>query len=123
MYCILFLCELLLLKKILFVKIACCLEDSQCSPCVWQLVRILKKSFKQYLNSQLYPQKYQKQTASFTSEFSSQGIRIVFSDGSRIIYRLSGTGSSGATVRVYIESYEPDESKHGLDAQVKQRPT
>jgi len=39
-------------------------------------------------------------------------------DGSRIIYRLSGTGSAGATIRVYVESYEPDESKHLLDAQV-----
>ncbi|PAA76928.1 hypothetical protein BOX15_Mlig002733g1, partial [Macrostomum lignano] len=37
---------------------------------------------------------------------SNQGVRVVFSDGSRIIYRLSGTGSSGATIRVYIEQYE-----------------
>eukprot|EP00899_Mesostigma_viride_P001343 jgi/Mesvir1/11209/Mv03060-RA.2 len=46
-----------------------------------------------------------------------QGIRFVFSDGSRIIFRLSGTGSSGATVRMYIEQYEPDTAKHGMDAQ------
>lgn len=38
--------------------------------------------------------------------FSQQGLRIIFSDGSRIIYRLSGTGSDGATVRIYIDSYE-----------------
>ncbi|XP_047102499.1 phosphoglucomutase [Schistocerca piceifrons] len=38
---------------------------------------------------------------------TKQGIRVLFEDGSRIVYRLSGTGSSGATVRVYIESYEP----------------
>ena len=37
-----------------------------------------------------------------------QGIRIGFEDGARIIYRLSGTGTSGATLRVYIESYSSD---------------
>ena len=37
-----------------------------------------------------------------------QGLRIVFEDGSRIVMRLSGTGSSGATVRLYIDSYEKD---------------
>jgi phosphoglucomutase len=47
-----------------------------------------------------------------------QGIRIGFSDGSRIVFRLSGTGTQGATVRVYLESYEGDASKHNLDAQV-----
>lgn len=35
-----------------------------------------------------------------------QGIRVIFEDGSRIIYRLSGTGSHGATVRIYFEQYE-----------------
>lgn len=35
-----------------------------------------------------------------------QGIRLIFEDGSRIIYRLSGTGSHGATVRIYFEQYE-----------------
>ena len=38
----------------------------------------------------------------------SQGIRLLFADGSRIVYRLSGTGTAGATLRVYIERYEPD---------------
>jgi phosphoglucomutase len=37
---------------------------------------------------------------------TNQGLRIIFEDGSRIIMRLSGTGSSGATVRMYIEAYE-----------------
>lgn len=37
---------------------------------------------------------------------TKQGLRIIFEDGSRIILRLSGTGSSGATVRMYIEAYE-----------------
>jgi len=36
----------------------------------------------------------------------NQGIRFIFKDGSRIIYRLSGTGSSGATIRVYFDAYE-----------------
>eukprot|EP00238_Polyblepharides_amylifera_P012424 CAMPEP_0196578810 /NCGR_PEP_ID=MMETSP1081-20130531/7631_1 /TAXON_ID=36882 /ORGANISM="Pyramimonas amylifera, Strain CCMP720" /LENGTH=616 /DNA_ID=CAMNT_0041898139 /DNA_START=774 /DNA_END=2624 /DNA_ORIENTATION=+ len=49
---------------------------------------------------------------------TKQGLRFVFTDGSRFIFRLSGTGSSGATVRLYIEQYEEDTSKHGLDAQV-----
>jgi phosphoglucomutase len=47
----------------------------------------------------------------------NQGMRICFQDGSRIIYRLSGTGTEGATLRVYLESYEEDTAKHHLDAQ------
>lgn len=46
-----------------------------------------------------------------------QGIRIGFSDGARIVYRLSGTGTVGATLRVYIESYEPDQTRQHLDTQ------
>lgn len=46
-----------------------------------------------------------------------QGIRVGFTDGSRIVLRLSGTGTQGATLRVYLESYEPDSTKHNLDAQ------
>ncbi|HCB11950.1 MAG TPA: alpha-D-glucose phosphate-specific phosphoglucomutase [Gammaproteobacteria bacterium] len=46
-----------------------------------------------------------------------QGIRIGYKDGSRIVYRLSGTGTEGATLRVYIEAYEPDPAKHDLDTQ------
>ncbi|AZO09158.1 alpha-D-glucose phosphate-specific phosphoglucomutase [Mesorhizobium sp. M3A.F.Ca.ET.080.04.2.1] len=47
----------------------------------------------------------------------NQGIRILFEGGSRVVFRLSGTGTSGATLRVYIERYEPDKSRHGLDTQ------
>ena len=36
----------------------------------------------------------------------NQGIRVLFTDGSRVVFRLSGTAGSGATVRVYIEKYE-----------------
>ncbi|MDH4052673.1 MAG: alpha-D-glucose phosphate-specific phosphoglucomutase [Rubrivivax sp.] len=48
---------------------------------------------------------------------SHQGLRIGFADGSRIVYRLSGTGTSGATLRVYIERYEADPARHALDTQ------
>ncbi|KAI4351835.1 hypothetical protein L6164_006145 [Bauhinia variegata] len=56
------------------------------------------------------------------SVVSKQGVRFVFTDGSRIIFRLSGTGSAGATIRVYIEQFEPDASKHDLDAQTALKP-
>jgi phosphoglucomutase len=46
-----------------------------------------------------------------------QGLRILFDDGSRIVFRLSGTGTQGATIRIYIEAFEPDVAKHHLDAQ------
>jgi len=48
----------------------------------------------------------------------NQGVRILFTDDSRIVFRLSGTGTEGATLRIYLEAYEPDASKHHLDAQV-----
>ncbi|ESZ29739.1 alpha-D-glucose phosphate-specific phosphoglucomutase [Mesorhizobium sp. L2C084A000] len=46
-----------------------------------------------------------------------QGIRVLFEGGSRVVFRLSGTGTSGATLRVYIERYESDKSRHDLDTQ------
>ena len=47
-----------------------------------------------------------------------QGIRVLFQCGSRIVFRLSGTGTEGATIRIYLEAYEPDVQQHHLDAQV-----
>lgn len=47
----------------------------------------------------------------------NQGIYVKFDDGSRIVVRLSGTGSSGATIRLYVERHETDSSKYGMDAQ------
>ncbi|MFP5507293.1 MAG: alpha-D-glucose phosphate-specific phosphoglucomutase [Gammaproteobacteria bacterium] len=47
----------------------------------------------------------------------NQGIRIGFTDGSRIVFRLSGTGTEGATLRVYLERYEADPAQQGLDSQ------
>ena len=46
-----------------------------------------------------------------------QGIRILFEGGSRIVMRLSGTGTEGATLRVYIERYEPKDGRLDLDTQ------
>lgn len=51
------------------------------------------------------------------STATGQGIRLVFTDGSRIVFRLSGTGTSGATLRVYLERYEPDPARHDQDTQ------
>lgn len=51
------------------------------------------------------------------STSQNQGIRISFTDGSRIVFRLSGTGTQGATLRLYLERYEPNIAKHGLDPQ------
>jgi phosphoglucomutase len=48
---------------------------------------------------------------------SRQGVRIIMSDGSRIVFRLSGTGTEGATIRVYLERYEADPGRHALDTQ------
>ncbi|MCJ8055527.1 alpha-D-glucose phosphate-specific phosphoglucomutase [Shinella curvata] len=47
----------------------------------------------------------------------NQGIRILFVGGSRVVFRLSGTGTSGATLRVYIERFEPDAARHAIDTQ------
>ncbi len=46
-----------------------------------------------------------------------QGIRIIFEDGSRIVFRLSGTGTQGATLRIYLEKYESDCSKFNTPTQ------
>jgi phosphoglucomutase len=46
-----------------------------------------------------------------------QGIRILFAGGSRLVVRLSGTGTAGATIRIYLERYEADNSKHDLETQ------
>lgn len=52
----------------------------------------------------------------------NQGIRIGFTDGSRMVFRLSGTGTQGATLRLYLESYEPNAAKHSVDPQEALRP-
>ena len=49
---------------------------------------------------------------------SHQGVRLVFADDARIVFRLSGTGTTGATLRVYLEKYEADPAKHRLPTQM-----
>ncbi|EJT72809.1 phosphoglucomutase [Gaeumannomyces tritici R3-111a-1] len=48
---------------------------------------------------------------------SNQGLYVCFSSGSRIVVRLSGTGSSGATIRLYVEQHTSDASTYEQDAQ------
>jgi phosphoglucomutase len=48
---------------------------------------------------------------------TAQGIRIGLASGSRVVFRLSGTGTEGATLRVYLERFEPDAAKHGVETQ------
>jgi phosphoglucomutase len=51
------------------------------------------------------------------SKSEHQGLRIFFEGGARLVLRLSGTGTSGATLRVYMEYYEQNQSLHDLDPQ------
>ena len=53
---------------------------------------------------------------------TKQGIRIGFDDGARIVFRLSGTGTEGATLRVYLERFEPDPARQGADTQAALAP-
>jgi phosphoglucomutase len=48
-----------------------------------------------------------------------QGVRVFFDNGARAVFRLSGTGTEGATLRVYLETFEPDVERHGLDPQIE----
>ena len=56
------------------------------------------------------------------SSSAKQGVRIGFKDGSRIVVRLSGTGTVGATLRLYLERYEPPHGQHDLDTQAALAP-
>ncbi|MDZ7892139.1 MAG: alpha-D-glucose phosphate-specific phosphoglucomutase [Rhodoferax sp.] len=51
-----------------------------------------------------------------------QGVRVVLADGSRVVFRLSGTGTEGATLRVYLERHEPDAARHDIPAQEALQP-
>lgn len=51
------------------------------------------------------------------SRSERQGIRLIFDDGARIVFRLSGTGTEGATLRVYLEQHEPDPARHDRPVQ------
>ena len=52
----------------------------------------------------------------------NQGLYVRFSDGSRIVFRLSGTGSSGATIRLYVEKYSKDTKEYERDTQEGLKP-
>ncbi len=52
----------------------------------------------------------------------NQGLRILFEGGARLVFRLSGTGTSGATLRVYMERHEPDPALHQQEAQAALAP-
>jgi len=56
------------------------------------------------------------------SRSERQGIRVGLEGGSRLVFRLSGTGTEGATLRIYLESYEPDPAKHGQETQEAMTP-
>jgi phosphoglucomutase len=53
---------------------------------------------------------------------TGQGLRVGFDSGARIVLRLSGTGTEGATLRVYLEAFEPDATKHGIETQAALAP-
>ena len=48
------------------------------------------------------------------SRSEKQGVRILLEDGSRVVFRLSGTGTEGATLRLYLERYEADPARHDV---------
>ena len=56
------------------------------------------------------------------SRSESQGVRIGLEGGSRLVFRLSGTGTQGATLRVYLESFESDSAKHDRETQETMQP-
>jgi len=56
------------------------------------------------------------------SRAERQGVRLIFEDGARIVFRLSGTGTEGATLRVYLERYEADPAQHTLETQAALAP-
>ncbi len=56
------------------------------------------------------------------SRSDKQGVRILLEDGSRAVFRLSGTGTEGATLRLYLERYVADPSLHGVPEQVALAP-
>jgi phosphoglucomutase len=51
-----------------------------------------------------------------------QGLRVFFADDSRFVLRLSGTGTEGATLRVYLERFEPEPARHGIETQAALQP-
>ena len=69
------------------------------------LPSLINKDYNGYIVSQAYPFIYNDPVDNTSTK---NGLIIHFTNGSRIVYRLSGTGTSGATLRVYIERYVTD---------------
>lgn len=80
-----------------------------------QTSALIGKSFGDYQITQCDDFSYTDPVDNSITE--KQGIRILFSNESRIVYRLSGTGTEGATLRVYIERYVTDTTQHDMDTQ------
>lgn len=52
--------------------------------------------------------------------FFFQGLRIIFNDASRLVFRMSGSGGGmGSTIRIYAESFERDPERHNRETQVR----
>jgi phosphoglucomutase len=80
-----------------------------------QLTTLPGQSFGEYVVK--YADEFSYEDPIDGSISSNQGIRIGFENGSRIVFRLSGTGTVGATLRIYIERFEADATRHDQDAQ------
>lgn len=80
-----------------------------------QLPELPGKAFSEYTVK--YADEFSYEDPIDGSISNNQGIRIGFENGSRIVYRLSGTGTVGATLRIYLERFEKDAGKHDQDAQ------
>jgi phosphoglucomutase len=81
-----------------------------------QLSSLVNQNFGEYLVK--YADEFSYEDPVDGSISKNQGIRIGFTNGSRIIFRLSGTGTVGATLRIYLERFEADPAKHDQDAQI-----
>jgi len=56
------------------------------------------------------------------SRSEKQGVRVLLEGGSRVVFRLSGTGTEGATLRLYLERYVADASSHDVPTQTSLAP-
>ncbi len=81
-----------------------------------QLPKLPEKSFGEF--SVKFADEFSYQDPVDDSISKNQGIRIGFEDGSRMVFRLSGTGTVGATLRIYLEKFESDPSRQDQDAQI-----
>ncbi len=80
-----------------------------------QLPALVGRSFADYTVK--YADEFSYTDPVDNSVSNNQGIRIGFENGSRIIYRLSGTGTVGATIRIYLEKFEADSDKLNQNTQ------